>query len=166
MPQALVRFLRRPGARHILVAVNGPGPAVPRRRRGVLHPVYPQAEGVVNEIKVRGTPPALPTPESLGALLGRFLQVESIEVDWYTREIRIDGLLVLAREVADAADFRRALLESLDAVIALVAEAGVSWVDHPHVFIAGDVINLSGGRQEFARLSGKATLRVWVPAVP
>lgn len=119
----------------------------------------------MSELVVRPSLPEVPTAESVGAMLGRYLQVTSVEVDFTSRRtLRIDGLLCHDPDAGTPAAIRRSFLDSLDAVIAIMDAAGARWMYHPQVFIAGEVLHRLDGSQEFARIEGRVTLNFWLLA--
>ena len=117
----------------------------------------------MNEIAVRTSLPQVPTPESLGVLLGPYLLVDAVHADGWNGTLRIEGLLKPDRDARGPAAVRRSLLDSLDAAMAILEAAGAKWARHPMVFIAGDVIDRKDGSQGFARIEGRVTLDLLVP---
>jgi hypothetical protein len=89
---------------------------------------------------------------SLGALLARYVEIERIDYDrvwgWGTgmgASLRICGRLKPIRPATSEADGRRALLDSAEAVLALLAAVGAEHVDHPDIQFGGHVIRQFGG---------------------
>jgi hypothetical protein len=122
----------------------------------------------VSEIEVRSSLPEKPAaPGAWSALLGRYLRVDSVLADGWNMTLQIEGALAPWPGPEAAAlgpvALRRAYLDSLEAVIALLETAGARWQRHPQVFIAGEVQHRMDGGQEFCRMEGRVTLDLLMP---
>lgn len=119
----------------------------------------------MSEMESRTEPlPGVPLAERFSALLGRYLSINHIEVSWLDCSMQIEGHLVISGAAAgDPAAERRAMLDSLDALIGLVTETGVRWKRHPQLFIAGEVQHRSDAGQDFLNLEGRVTIDLWLP---
>jgi hypothetical protein len=121
----------------------------------------------VSEMELRSAAPGVPITERLSELLARYLSINHIEVNWFDCSMRLDGNLVIPSAMAgEPTAERRAMLESLEAVIGVITETGAQWKCHPHLFIAGDVQRQAGGGQEFCGLEGRVTIELLLPPDP
>ena len=117
------------------------------------------------EIASRGGLPAVPTMESFGTLLGRYMWVNAVSLDWgWPGTVRIEGNLKPDFSAKTPSAVRRSLLDSLDAVMAILDAAGAQWESHPDLQISGRVMHLSDGKQEFAAIEGRVDFRLVVLA--
>lgn len=120
----------------------------------------------VSEIEVRRSLPEKPTQEAWNALLGRYLRIDSWFIDGQSMTLQVEGALAPwwgpgAAALGPAA-LRRALLDSLDAVIGILEAAGARWERHPQFFIDGEVQHRMDGGQEFYQVEGHVTLDLLV----
>ena len=105
----------------------------------------------MSELAVHGSLPAVPTVETFGALLGRYMWIHEVRFGWgFGNSLAILGHLKPDPAAANPSALRRSFLDSLDAVIAIMEAAGVKWERHPEVAIRGEAIHRLDGGWEFA----------------
>lgn len=120
---------------------------------------------MTGEIAARSGLPAVPTAETFSALLGRYMWVSAVSLDWgWPGTVRVEGNLKPGLKAKTPSAVRRSLMESLDAVMAILDAAGAQWESHPDVQICGQVVHLGTGKQEFAAIEGRVEFRLIVLA--
>src|ERR1700677_2970649 len=86
--------------------------------------------------------PAVQDTAGYGQLLGQYLEVRSVSQDFQAARpaMVITGALRPAAGVDDAGAVRRSFLDSLDAVLAILAEAGARHYHHPELIMHGQAL--------------------------
>ena len=109
--------------------------------------------------------PALP---GIGALLDQYMWVHTISntpmTDLMTGRrwqlLTIQGIIKPDLEAPDAPSLRRGFLESFEAVVAVLDEAGASWSRHPTFVISGKVRTEKDGSQSFREVEANVDLEL------
>jgi hypothetical protein len=117
----------------------------------------------MSEMAQRSSLPAVPSTQSFGDLLGRYMWVQEVAMDWgwMNGVLTIRGNLKPDPDAASPSALRRSFLDSLDAVMAIMEAAGAKWESHPEVEIVGSAIHKLGGGQEFAGIECRCKLEIF-----
>jgi hypothetical protein len=96
----------------------------------------------VSELAARSELPAGQDAAGYGQLLGKYLEVRSVEQSYQGARpaMVITGAIRTPSGVHDAAEVRRSFLDSLDAVLAILAGAGARHFHHPELVIHGQAL--------------------------
>ena len=109
--------------------------------------------------------PALP---GIGAILDRYMWVHTIShtpmTDLMTGRrwqlLCIQGFIKPDPEALDVPSLRRGFLESFEAVVAVLDEAGAKWGRHPTFVISGKVRTEKDGSQSFREVEASIDLEL------
>jgi hypothetical protein len=104
--------------------------------------------------------PALP---GIGAMLDKYMWVHTIShtpimdlVTGHKEELlRIEGFIKPDPGAPDISSLRRGFCESLEAIVAILDEAGARWGQHPDFTISGKVRTERDGSQSFTELEAR-----------
>ena len=132
------------------------------------------AELARREISHIEATPALP---GIGAVLDQYMWVHTIShvpmTDLMTGRrwqlLTIQGIIKPDLEAPDASSLRRGFLESFEAIVAVLDEAGAKWGRHPEFVIGGKVCTEKDGLQSFREVEANVCLELrlaWVTRRP
>jgi hypothetical protein len=104
--------------------------------------------------------PALP---GIGAMLDQYMWMHTISSTPFTdlltgrrgELLRIEGFIKPDLAAPNVPSLRRGFLASLDAIIAILDEAGAMWQEHPAFIISGRVHTERDGSQSFTEIAAR-----------
>lgn len=90
---------------------------------------------------------------TLRDLLGRYLWITEIRVDYPGIEVTVRGMVKPNEDADSAVALRRSFLESFETVMALLAELGARHSSHPDFRIGGRAQHRVDGTDDFVQMT-------------